>query len=388
MTRYLFPPSVVDAYGARCLDGSPAGFFSSPGVGAGANSWVLFLQGGGACYLNTGTDSTNCFVREKTPLGTSTLWPATYTDSGNVLDVSPNINPDFSSWGHVFIPYCSGDVHTGTRDAPVSADYPFFFSGHRIVSAVLDTLLNTTRIGAADAVLLAGSSAGGIGTFANADFVATRLPGVKRFRASPQGGWFFPQTVNYTAFTAGDVGPPFAGTTPALSGLWQSLVSPACAQAFNASYCGSVGSNYPFIKTPLFVVENMADSNQIFVQQGCPLAHTPAVEAYVQYTVREMRASVGQVNASGSTKTPPDGAFVPNCVAHTGNTGVGSTTTINGVSLSAALGAWFFDRANGVPTVVVDGCTAFDCNPTCPPMPTRGDGDGLRAALPTLTGRA
>ncbi len=32
-----------------------------------------------------------------------------------------------------------------------------------------------------------------MGTFHNADYVAGLLPGVKSFRAAPQGGWFFPQ---------------------------------------------------------------------------------------------------------------------------------------------------------------------------------------------------
>ena len=32
-----------------------------------------------------------------------------------------------------------------------------------------------------------------MGTFHNADYVASMLPSVKRFRAPPQGGWFFPQ---------------------------------------------------------------------------------------------------------------------------------------------------------------------------------------------------
>ena len=50
------------------------------------------------------------------------------------------------------------------------------FHGHYIVKAVLDDLIQNTWITEAEEVVLMGVSAGGIGTEANCDFVADRLP--------------------------------------------------------------------------------------------------------------------------------------------------------------------------------------------------------------------
>ena len=44
---------------------------------------------------------------------------------------------------------------------------------------------------------------------------------------------------------------------------------------------------------------------------------------------------------------------------------MGSAARINGTSIAQALGAWFFDRTDAA-TVLVDACTALNCNPTCP----------------------
>jgi hypothetical protein len=78
--------------------------------------------------------------------------------------------------------------------SPVS--WGFLFNGHNNLGAFLDTLLADATAGpalrSAKNFLLTGSSAGGIGTFMNADYLRARLPWVPNFRANPVGGWFFP----------------------------------------------------------------------------------------------------------------------------------------------------------------------------------------------------
>lgn len=372
MTKMLFPPNVVTQYGGRCLDGSAAGYFFQPGTGGGSNSFAIFLQGGGACYTNVGTSDVNCFVRMKEALGSSKYWPSTLDDESNILANSPTANPDFYNWNHIFVPYCSGDVHLGMQTAIVNSSFPFYFAGHNIVDAVIDSLINTTTIAHADNVLFAGSSAGGIGTFANADFVSSKLPGAKRFRANPQGGWFYPETVSWDAFLVNDFAPPYGTFAPLLQQLWNPFVMPACAEnAGNKTFCMSIGNYYQYINTPLFVTENQADSNQIFVQEGCPLVSNATVDAYVEYYIAQMRASVAQVYQHNGNKTDgkQDGLFFPACVGHTENTGLVSSTVVNNTSIQQSLGSWFFDRADGILTLLADSCAGIDCNPTCPPLP-------------------
>ena len=64
-----------------------------------------------------------------------------------------------------------------------------YFAGHIILAAVVDELVASYRLDRANAVLLTGCSAGGLGTFFNVDWLAERLPGVN-VRGNPQAGWF------------------------------------------------------------------------------------------------------------------------------------------------------------------------------------------------------
>jgi len=68
---------LLDDPDALCLDGSPGAFYILPGVGAGASTFVVHLQGGGWCY-----SLENCRARAfdgpvyagEPSLGSSRLW--------------------------------------------------------------------------------------------------------------------------------------------------------------------------------------------------------------------------------------------------------------------------------------------------------------------------
>jgi len=360
LTRHLFNASFVAASGARCLDGSPAGYYMEKGD---PSAFVVFLQGGGACFTPA-----DCAARAKTALGSSTYWGSTYTDAANVLSADPRVSP-FSNFTRVFVPYCSGDVHLGTRTSTVSSEYPFFFSGHLIVAAVVAELAASPSValGEARAVLLAGASAGGIGAFVNADFVAAQLPRVADFRAAPQGGWFFPPVVNFSAWVANpNAGPPFAGQDSPAMDLWAAYLPPACVAAKGRAYCASIDFSFPFIKTPLHVVENLADSNQLFVQLGVPHNFSdPAALAYIAAFQDRMRTGLRQVAAAA----PRSALFAAACVAHTENLNFAApATTIQGHTYKDSISNWYFHSPAGTPPVLMDSCDGIACNPTCPPI--------------------
>lgn len=357
--RVIFSEEFANATGARCLDGSPSGFYIRQQQ---SKSVAIFLQGGGACYTNEGSSNTNCAVRAKSALGSSTYWSSTFDDTDNVLSADPSVNPLFATWTHVFVPYCSGDVHVGTRQAVVNASFPFYFSGHLTVMAVVEALKNSSAIDASSAsdvsVFLAGSSAGGIGTFMNADAIGAALPkGVASYKAGPQGGWFFPFVVAFPEWQAGVLGPPYAGENVAIDDLWDSFLNPACVAAYNRSYCGTITNAYPFIKTPLHVAENLEDSNQIFAQLLAP--QTTAADAFISpYFQKAMTSALGQVLGTAN------GLWAPACLLHTENLNLVSSTRVNGVSLVEGLAAWYAGAgaANGSQ---IDACVGVGCNPTC-----------------------
>lgn len=322
----------------------------------------MFLQGGGSC-----STFADCLARSKTDLGSSKHWAPTYTDEDNLLSSDAAVNPFFADAHHVFLPYCTGDVHIGARAAPLNSSWPFWFSGHRSVEALLAALgargggglgraFSTAR-----SLLLAGSSAGGMGTLLNAEFVKARLPAGVALALAPQGGWFFPEVALYPVWAAGGNAPVWEALAGAAT-LYGPWTVPACAAEFNASYCLSVGNLFRFITSPTFVAENLVDSEQVYVQLLAPRAG-PRVPAFLAYFHAAMAASLKQVAARGA---PAFGLWAPACVAHTENLRFagGNATLVRGVSYRDALARW----AAGGAVVLEDACAdPLPCNPTCPP---------------------
>jgi hypothetical protein len=125
---------------------------------------------------------------------TSTQWPETrdgndfffqiltrlsknfnFITVGGILSPSPVENPYWHNANHVFVPYCSSDSWSGTRTKPESRD-SLRFMGSLIVRQVIADLipLGLGHSQGAD-LLMAGSSAGGLGVVLNLDKVRTFL---------------------------------------------------------------------------------------------------------------------------------------------------------------------------------------------------------------------
>ena len=47
-----------------------------------------------------------------------------------VLDDDCSINPDFCDAMKIYVPYCTGDVHLGTRSSAGPATWGVWFDGH------------------------------------------------------------------------------------------------------------------------------------------------------------------------------------------------------------------------------------------------------------------
>lgn len=346
---------------ARCINGSPSGYYFDQGS---SNNTVIFLQGGGACWT-ADASLFSCWLRYNTSLGSSTGWAATMAYDTNWMNRDCSLNPIACTWNLVYVPYCSGDVHIGTRTAIVNESLPFYFSGHNTIAAVVEDLVARTGIATAEDVIFTGSSAGGFGTFLNADYVSGKLlaAGARRVRAAPQAGWFFPHVVKWAPWLAGQTGPPYALDTADIFTVYDAYLHPACAAAgHNASFCTSVTNLYPFLTTPLYVAENQADSNQIFMELGCPLVNNATVNAYIAYFQGAMKEAIQQVYAKNGGA---DGLYFPSCLVHTADTTLQSNTTIGGVSYLASLQTWY-DGTDGAELHIADSCGVAGCNPTCP----------------------
>lgn len=171
---------------AICNDGSPASFFKRSGSGSGSNRWVIHLEEGGFCGefpLSFGAFLTYFNVcplrRQQTPVYVSTLLdPGSYRYNAGLLNGLESNNPDFYSWNHVEIRYCSSDIWSGNINRTISGEpYVWKFKGVNILDAVFDTLASEHDLNNAKNVIISGSSAGGFGVLAQGDYIKdTFLP--------------------------------------------------------------------------------------------------------------------------------------------------------------------------------------------------------------------
>jgi hypothetical protein len=357
LSLILFNSSFSSDSGARCLDGSPSGYYKRDGSN---DKFVIFLEGGGACYTvdPEAPSSINCASRAKTSLGSSLYWSQTYDDTDNILSANATINA-FSTFTAIFVPYCSGDVHLGQRTSVVDPKtFPYFFAGHLTVQATINHLKETSSLSSAKELLLSGSSAGGIGSALNADFVASLLPGVN-VRSAPQGGWFFPPVVNFTSWKEGENGPPYFGQDSLLQSLWQAYEVPSCVSTMGSGYCSSVNFAFPFIKTPMHVSENLMDSNQLFAQLGVPQDSNNVTLQYISpYFITAMKTGLRQITSSSL-----DSVWAPGCVKHTENLNLVSSTLVSGIMLKQSLDSWYFN--GNVSPYLIDTCQGVNCGDGC-----------------------
>src|SRR5512132_4366275 len=100
----------VPIQGSVCNDDSPTGIGVQKGPGTTPNV-LVFLDGGGACW-----DYTTCWVAR---LATTGPFGAAEFDArirasvpGSIFDRAAPGNP-YKDFSFVFVPYCTGDVHSG-----------------------------------------------------------------------------------------------------------------------------------------------------------------------------------------------------------------------------------------------------------------------------------
>ena len=138
----------------------------------------------------------------------------------DILDPDPAKNPLFYSYNHVVIPYCSSDVWLGEETTnteavetttsqcdcfnyttvsnqngcfnfnPQSPNIPFTFRGRIIYQSIIQQLLADYDMDNADRIILAGSSAGGLGVINHAKWTRDVLDPNTKMRVLLDSAWF------------------------------------------------------------------------------------------------------------------------------------------------------------------------------------------------------
>ncbi|XP_030831824.1 pectin acetylesterase 5 [Strongylocentrotus purpuratus] len=189
------PYEVASKAGAFCLDGSAPAFYMRKGANSGLHSWILHLPDGQWCY-----NATNCYQRSLTPLGSSSSIPAVIPTPG-LLSSDPEVNPDFHNWNVVQFHYCDGASFSS--DSPmalsISDEGVIYQRGSLVLESIINYLLNTTEMGAAERIILSGTGSGGLGVFYQADHVKTLLPPTSTYHALADSA-FYIDTYNRSAY--------------------------------------------------------------------------------------------------------------------------------------------------------------------------------------------
>uniref|UniRef100_A0A182MV41 Notum n=1 Tax=Anopheles culicifacies TaxID=139723 RepID=A0A182MV41_9DIPT len=307
-----------------CNDGSQAGFYlrKSPG----SRRWVVFFEGGWHCY-----DHKSCRTRwlKQRHLMTSVQWPET-RDVGGLLSALPSENPYWYNANHVFVPYCSSDSWSGTKVRPDTRD-GLRFMGSLIVRQVMSDLvpLGLGHSQGAD-LLMAGSSAGGLGVMLNLDKVRTFLQNERGLKVSVRGvsdsGWF----LDREPYTPGAV----AASEAVRQGwkMWDGALPQACVAEHTKEpwRCYFGHRLYNTLKSPLFVFQWLFDEAQMRADSvGAPV--TPQQWDYIHDMGGALRESLNNVSA----------VFAPSCIGHSVLTKRDwMKIKIDDISLADALRCW------------------------------------------------
>ncbi|XP_058066281.1 palmitoleoyl-protein carboxylesterase NOTUM [Anopheles bellator] len=307
-----------------CNDGSQAGFYlrKSPG----SRRWVVFFEGGWHCF-----DHKSCRTRwlKQRHLMTSVQWPET-RDVGGLLSARPSENPYWYNANHVFVPYCSSDSWSGTKVRPDTRD-GLRFMGSLIVRQVMSDLipLGLGHSQGAD-LLMAGSSAGGLGVMLNLDKVRTLLQNERGLKVSVRGvsdsGWF----LDREPYTPGAV----AASEAVRQGwkLWDGALPQACVAEHPKEpwRCYFGHRLYNTLKSPLFVFQWLFDEAQMRADSvGAPV--TPQQWDYIHDMGGALRESLNNVSA----------VFAPSCIGHSVLTKRDwLKIRIDDISLADALRCW------------------------------------------------
>eukprot|EP00928_Gymnodinium_smaydae_P005729 TRINITY_DN1196_c0_g4_i1.p1 TRINITY_DN1196_c0_g4~~TRINITY_DN1196_c0_g4_i1.p1 ORF type:complete len:721 (+),score=151.87 TRINITY_DN1196_c0_g4_i1:36-2165(+) len=261
----LLTTAAVDK-GARCLDGSPAGFYIQDGWGSGAARWMIHLQGGGWCL-----SLDDCVKRSKGDLGSTSTFPEKkdellrYYDGGahGLLSDRREQNPDFYNWNKVYVHYCDGASYSGDVADPVRVgNETIYFRGRRVLDAVLDALLEEHGMRRGSQLIFKGCSAGGLGVWMHCDYVAGRMPKSLVTTCVPECGLFMDMLDLNGA----------ERMTPSYrkAATMQNVFSPGgnlnvgCLKAYSKEpwRCFMAQYTLPYVKTRTFAVNSVHDSFQ------------------------------------------------------------------------------------------------------------------------------
>lgn len=180
-----------------------------------------------------------------------------------MISPDPAVNPLFFDANIAYLGYCDGGSYAGTVAEPqVVGNATIYYRGRHILDAFLDKVLSAGA-SAASEVVISGCSAGGLAVYIHADYIASRLPPTARVAAAPGAGFFladFPGIDGQLHYLANYQWVASAmNVTPSVDAGCTAFYAATPDQLWR---CFTAPGTLPFITTPVFVINSLADSWQ------------------------------------------------------------------------------------------------------------------------------
>jgi hypothetical protein len=263
----------------QCSDGSPYRFFVHPGDPA---KLLVEFEGGGGCW-DAETCALDLYTRR------ISVDPEDARRRGLLVGIYDRANPQnpFRTFTHVYIPYCTGDLHWGNRARVYEgASGPFTVQHKGAVNAAAALSWTFENVLAPDQVAVAGCSAGGYGSILWAPRIMDRYSGARAVHLSDSAAGVVPPGFFAIPLANWDVAAAWPRDIPslALDGLDLSRVT------LDDVYTGVAG-HYPLSTFSQY--NTLADSTQIFFYALTlgPTATTEGWSARMQASMASLRAN-------------------------------------------------------------------------------------------------
>lgn len=263
---------------AKCLDGSSATYYHAQGTDRdGGTKWLIYMQGGGWCTEVHALANVHgyshaedvghpelCSSRTRNYHGSSRWDRPTRNLSGKgFLSGNPGENP-LHAWHRVIVRYCDGTLFLSSSGSS-SSEHGVHFHGRDIVWATVDELISRHGLASATEIIIAGCSAGGVGAVLLADDLRAYLEMRAKntaFVAVLSDSGVFPEQqkqqrqpqqhsalLEFPQFRWIHANTNVSGSLPA-----------GCLQAGFGWRCMHIGVALPHVRTPVFVLQSLADS--------------------------------------------------------------------------------------------------------------------------------
>jgi hypothetical protein len=341
---------------AKCIDGSQAVMYVSPGTNK--NAFYIYHQGGGWCQTVE-----ECEQRSSTALGSSKTYPATKnlltTQTHVFMKRSKELNPLMSDWTFVWLPYCDGGSFTGKNVTTNFLGKKLHFQGTAIRESVIAQLNGAYGLGTAKDVVIGGCSAGGAAVYMHADWYAQQVPSAK-VRGMPDSGWFLDGNYardgkqNYDERMMNMY--TMMNSTSGLATTCTSSIGYKCLFAPHA---------IAYIQTPIFALNSKFDASMASGTYGDKNQYKYSCTSY---TARPCdAASVNQFGAfiTSSMKSlmvPPHGVFLDSCYRHCSINDANYDIAIAGKKASLAAEQWYNNQSTAL---FYDQGKPFGCSDCC-----------------------